>query len=242
VAKAQKDAGSSLAQRAHPRSLTSPGQHAVKLARSVYSGWVVAALREAIISGELAGGTPLVEAKLADQLSVSRGPVRSALHALEGEGLARTQPNGRAVVVGFGEADLRDLLAVRYQLEGAAIGWGVERGNDSRVIVDAFDALVAEGVSSPALIDLDIEFHRSLVEFSGSRFLVQSWLAIAPVIHTVIAIGNRRLVKREPKSHFKRVVATHRPIVDAILAHDAQGASRALADQFAVTESRYGRA
>src|SRR5690348_4781916 len=74
------------------------GQHARKLARSIYSGSVTAMLREAIISGQLAAGTALVERTLADQLQVSRGPVRNALYALEGEGLARTLPNGRMVV------------------------------------------------------------------------------------------------------------------------------------------------
>lgn len=228
-----------LAQRAHARSLAGPGQHSVKLGRSVYSGWVVAALREAIIEGELRDGTLLVESRVADQLSVSRGPVRSALHALESEGLVKTLPNGRAVVVGFGEQDVQDLLAVRYELESTAIRWGIGRDNPARPIVAAFEALQAEGSSTARLVDLDIEFHRVLVEFSGSRFLSQSWLAFAPVIHTVITIGNRRLASREPESNFQRILATHRPVVDAILAHDAAKAADVLADQFGLTRSMY---
>jgi DNA-binding GntR family transcriptional regulator len=99
------------------------GQHATKLGRSIYSGWVAAVLREAIIDGTLASGTPLVEARVADELAVSRGPVRSALQVLEGEGLVRTLPNGRTSVVGFGAEDLRDLFRVRFELESTAIRW-----------------------------------------------------------------------------------------------------------------------
>lgn len=228
-----------LTQRAPARPFSGPGQHAVKLARSVYSGWVVAALREAIISGELKDGTPLVESRLAHQLSVSRGPVRSALNALESEGLVKTQPNGRAVVVGFEEGDVSDLLAVRYELESTAISRGIDNKHSPERVVAAYDALEAEGASTDGLVDLDIDFHRELVEFSGSRFLVQAWLAIAPVIHTVIAIGNRRLVTRDPESNFQRILATHRPIVDAILVEDAQKAAAVLAEQFGVTQSMY---
>jgi GntR family transcriptional regulator, gluconate operon transcriptional repressor len=228
-----------LAHRGLARAVGTPGQHSTKLARSVYSGWVVAALREAIIEGELADGTPLVEARLAEQLSVSRGPVRSALHALEGEGLVRTRPNGRSVVVGFRSEDLADLLAVRFELESTAIAWGDKQRRDPWRIVEAFDALEAEGASTPALVDLDLEFHRALVEFSGSRFLLQAWLAIAPVIHSVITVGNKRLASREPESNFERIVANHKPIVQAVLSHHPVKASKLLAEQFGVTESMY---
>jgi DNA-binding GntR family transcriptional regulator len=219
-----------------------PGQHAVKLERSVYSGRVTSILREAIVEGELEAGAPLVEARLAEQLSVSRGPVRNALHALEGEGLVRTQPNGRTVVVGFSASDLEDLTSVRYELEAAAIRRGIERRADAGPVQEAFAALEREGASTQRLVDLDIEFHLRLVELSGSRFLTQAWLALAPVIHTVITIGNRRLTERDPEQNFTRIVEAHRPLVAAIARFDAKRATAVLAKQFDVTTSMFSGA
>ncbi len=102
-------------------------------------------LREAVIDGTLQAGTPLVEARVADELAVSRGPVRSALHVLEGEGLVRTLPNGRTSVVGFAADDLDDLFRVRFELEGTAIRWGAERHAPIAPLTDALAAFEVEG-------------------------------------------------------------------------------------------------
>lgn len=235
----ERDSISLLGRRTSSTPAGGPGHHATKLGRSVYSGWVAAVLREAIIEGELVAGTPLVEMRLAEELSVSRGPVRSALHALEGEGLVRTMPNGRTVVVGFDQGDLTDLFAVRYELESTAIAWGVARRADVEPVRAALAAIEAEGASTVRLVDLDIDFHRALVELSGSRFLVQAWLALAAAIHTVITVGNRRLAAREPRFHYDRIVASHRPLVEAIAAYDGDRARAMLADQFGITQSMF---
>lgn len=233
------EAAELLAQRAGSRLAVSQGQHATRLSRSVYWGWVTAILREAIIEGALPSDMPLVEARLAHHMSVSRGPVRSALRTLEGEGLVRTMPNGRSVVVGFGERDLHDLMTTRYQLERTAIRWGVAQSNDISPILSTYAAMEEEGSSTFRLVDLDLDFHHALVDFSGSRFLVQAWLAIAPVIHTVIVVANQRLATRDPASHYTQILGTHRPVVDAIVSRDAELATSILRQQFEVTASMF---
>ena len=117
----------------------SAGQHEAKLARSVYSGRVAGYLREAIIGGELPAGVPLVELRLAEQLFVSRGPIRSALHALEGEGLVQTLPNGRTVSGGFDKDDRHDLFRTRFEVELSAIRWGITARNNTSAVKAAFD-------------------------------------------------------------------------------------------------------
>ena len=215
------------------------GQHAVKLARSVYSGQVARVLREAIVDGALAEGTPLVEAQLAAQLSVSRGPVRSALQVLEGEGLVETRSNGRMATVRFGPDDLHDLLAVRLEIESSA----VRRGSESRAPVEparaAFEAFRQEGASTDRLVELDIAFHRALVEFGGSRFLLSAWLALAPVLQAVITIGNRRLARNDPDSHYRRILAAHEPILEPLEHHDPEPVVRMLAEQFELTRAQF---
>jgi GntR family transcriptional regulator of gluconate operon len=214
-----------------------PGQHAQKLARSVYTGSIAALLREEIISGRLADGARLAEVRLAQQLSVSRGPVRNALQVLEGEGLVSTLANGRTIVVGFGEEDLNDLFEARFALESTAVRWGLDRGHTLDDVFSAFEEMKAERTSTPRLVDLDIDFHRVLVELSGSRFLVQAWLALAPVIHTVITLGNRSLAERDPERNFGRIIESHSLIVDSLRAGDADEVVSSLAKQFSFTQA-----
>jgi DNA-binding GntR family transcriptional regulator len=209
------------------------------MARSLYSGRIADELRRAIIGGELPAGTPLVESKLAAELAVSRGPIRSALHALEGEGLVRTQANGRTAVTGFGRADISDLFRVRLELESCSVRWGIARGGDLAPVGEAFDAIGMEGATTPRLVELDVLFHRSLVAFSGSRFLVQSWLAIAPVIQAVISLGNARLAAADPASNLARIVGSHRDLWAALQARDSDAATRKLEAQFAITTSMF---
>ena len=213
------------------------GQYAAKFARSLYSGRVAAYLRESIVDGTFERGAPLAEARLAEVLDVSRGPVRSALQALEAEGLAETQSNGRVTSAGFDDIDLEDVFRVRYELESTAIDWGLQVGADIRPLREAFAALEAEGASTPHLVELDIAFHRAWMELSGSRFLVQAWRAIAPVIQAVITIGNRELSARNPDSNFRRIVDSHRVMIDAVEARDGAAARRLLRDQFDLTRS-----
>ncbi|HEU4702837.1 MAG TPA: GntR family transcriptional regulator [Conexibacter sp.] len=213
------------------------GQHAQKLARSLFSGQIAGSLREAIIGGTLQAGTPLVELQLAKQMEVSRGPVRSALHALEGEGLVRTRPNGRMVVAGFGPDDLRDLFAVRLLIESTAMRWAAREEYDPAEVLACFEAMRAEGTSTPTLVDLDIRFHEALVALSGSRFLKQSWLALAPVLHAVIALGNRELTARDPKQNFERIIGSHEAIVAPLVARDVEGIVAKLTEQFELAGS-----
>ena len=175
----------------------SAGQHSVKLARSVHSGRIARALSEAIVDGALPAGTPLVENQLAADLAVSRGPVRSALHVLQGEGLVDTLPNGRMVTVRFGP-EISGICCdpSRARVFGRPTRNGASGG--CRSDLGGLRCDPAEGASTEHLVELDVEFHRRLVEFGGSRFLLSAWLALAPVIQAVITIGNRRLAQGGP--------------------------------------------
>jgi DNA-binding GntR family transcriptional regulator len=215
------------------------GQHTVKLARSLYSGRVARVLREAIVEGELPEGSPLVEAQLAAELSVSRGPVRSALQVLQGEGLVETRANGRMATVRFGPEDLDDLLAVRLELESSAVRRGTAARADVEPVRAAFEAFRQESATTERLVELDIAFHRALVEHGGSRFLLSAWLALAPVLQAVITIGNRRLARQDPATHYRRIMAAHEPILEPLERRDPELVVSILAEQFALTRAQF---
>lgn len=190
----------------------------------------------------LPAGTQLVERVLAEQLAVSRGPIRNALYTLEGEGLVATGTTGRTVVRGFDFQDLTDLLAVRYELESTAIRWATTREHSVKPVLDVLAEMQAEGTSNQNLVNLDISFHLALVEASSSRFLVQSWQALAPVVHTVITLNNRSLAQHDPESNFNRIIESHRQIVNPLLEGSADVAIRRLAEQFNFAQSMFSQA
>jgi DNA-binding GntR family transcriptional regulator len=96
---------------------------------SVFSGrhdrrkvtdWVYEELKSAIVDLRLAPGDPLREATLADQLGVSKTPIREALTRLEQEGLVETTSFKGAVVTGYSRQDLLEIYELRELLENAA--------------------------------------------------------------------------------------------------------------------------
>jgi GntR family transcriptional regulator, gluconate operon transcriptional repressor len=192
-----------------------------KLARSIHSRRVVNELREAIVSGRLEAGTPLVETTLAQELGVSRGPIRNAFQELHAQGLVETTRSGRTLVAGFGEKELLDFLLVRFELELIAARRGIAQGASPEAVCLAYAELeTARGVSNERLAELDIAFHRALVEYGGSRSLLQAWLALAPVILTVLVVANRRAELDQFELH-EYLEGIHTPIVDALVREDA---------------------
>ena len=221
-----------MSERIGLESLPSDG----KLSRSAHSLRVVHALREAIVSGRMAAGAPLVETAIARDLNVSRGPVRTALHELHAQGLVEITPTGRSSVVGFDHARLLDLLSVRWQLESQAVRWGLEREHSLEDVFAAYAAIEsAEGASGEEVAELDMAFHRALVAFSGSRALMSAWSALAPVVTTVLVVANRRTQLSAQQLNVL-VRDLHTPIIDGLLAVDADEIARLLQRQFEGTD------
>ena len=74
-------------------------------------------IRQAIVSGALPPGERIRQAHLAQQLGISRGPVREAIRALEQEGLVRTEPYRASYVTSLSEEELEHLYRVRAEVE-----------------------------------------------------------------------------------------------------------------------------
>jgi len=101
--------------RSRPEPIFS-GQHD----RRKVTDWVYEELKDAIVDLRLAPGEPLREATLAEQLGVSKTPIRQALTMLEQEGLVETTSFKGAVVAGYSRQDLLEIYELRELLENAA--------------------------------------------------------------------------------------------------------------------------
>ena len=77
-------------------------------------------LKERIIKGDLAQGSKLFEAKIAEQLGVSRTPVREAIRELAAEGFVKISPNQGVEISNISIEDIQEVLQIRAVLEGLA--------------------------------------------------------------------------------------------------------------------------
>ncbi|WP_228266127.1 GntR family transcriptional regulator [Microlunatus elymi] len=91
------------------------------------SGRVAERLRDEIIDGVREPGSRLVEREIAEQLGVSRIPVRDALRVLVAEGLVTPRPRSWAVVREFSASDIADLREVRSAFEALTFRLAAER-------------------------------------------------------------------------------------------------------------------
>jgi len=77
-------------------------------------------LKQAILRGEIAPGSRLVESRLAGILGISRTPVREGIHKLEREQIVRRGPSGGFFVVGLSREEIRETFGIRAALESYA--------------------------------------------------------------------------------------------------------------------------
>jgi len=96
------------------KGLDSPPQR-ISLGQYVYD-----TVKHAVVSGDMAPGTRMVESRLAEALGISRTPVREAFHKLEREHLVRRAPAGGFFVVGLTRADVEETFGIRSILESYA--------------------------------------------------------------------------------------------------------------------------
>ena len=84
-------------------------------------------IRNGILDGSYKDGDFLVETRLAEELEVSRTPIREALKQLELEGLVVSIPNRGSMVQAISENDIDDIFTIRQILEGQAAYWAAQR-------------------------------------------------------------------------------------------------------------------
>lgn len=134
-------------------------------------------LREAILKGQLKPGTRLMEISLAEQLGVSRTPVREAIRKLELEGLVIIEPRKGARVAEIARQELNDVLELRRALEELAIKKACERITEEELsrledAAEEFGELV-QGHDLMALAEADVHFHDMIYRATHNRRLVQ---------------------------------------------------------------------
>lgn len=136
---------------------------------------ITAALRERIVSGEIAVGERLVEGRLSEEMGVSRMPVREALRELAAEGIVTIEPRRGASVTVFTEDQKRELVEVRATLEALNAKLAAKRHDPEQIA--ALQRILDEGAK---LTDCDdqvllsrqnTEFHEALATVAANSVL-----------------------------------------------------------------------
>lgn len=136
-------------------------------------------LRQAILRGELKPGERLMEIRLANQLGVSRTPIREAIRMLELDGLVIMVPRKGAQVAQITEKDLNDVLEVRLGLEELAVKLACERITEEelRSLYQAsrsFEKLLeTETDDLQELAQADVAFHDVIYQATNNERLIQ---------------------------------------------------------------------
>lgn len=187
---------------------------------------VLASLRAAVITGELAPGSLHSVQNLATQLGVSRTPVREALIKLAQQGMVRFERNRGVRILLTSLHDLEEVFALRLLLEPPAVRRAVTRldGNQKRELRRMFAHMekAAKADDEFTMFEHDRRFHRVLLEAAGNARL-------AAFVDGLRDMVLRRGVStaRESRS-LDDIVAEHRAILDLIEAGDAEGAAKAM--------------
>jgi DNA-binding GntR family transcriptional regulator len=143
------------------------------------SDHVLRQIQSAIVKGDIAPGSKISEPELARAYGISRGPLREALHRLEGQKLLVRIPHAGARVVSLSRQELSELYQIRESLEGLACRLAAERLTPEQV--EELRAVLREHERDEAFQagrgyyqqEGDFDFHYRIIQASGNMMLIR---------------------------------------------------------------------
>jgi DNA-binding GntR family transcriptional regulator len=190
---------------------------------------VAADLREAILTGRLHPGERISDARVAEEMGISRAPVREALRQLAALGLVQEEPRRGAFVRRLSRASVQHVYDCRRALESLAAR-RVAADPELAVHVAALQALVEEMNRASRrrdpvqMAEVDHRFHTTLCEATGNTWLTRLYAQIADQSRLMQSLD--AIAHAEADAH--ELAWRHQPIVDAVGSGDADAAAEAV--------------
>jgi DNA-binding GntR family transcriptional regulator len=177
------------------------------------------ALRSAIVEGRLRPGDRLKEVELAEQLGISRAPVREALRQLEHEGLVASLPYRATEVLGVSQEEVAEVLVpIRLTIESFAFRKAMPllTGDDFDALARIVQRMRAAGARGDLeqLAEDDVRFHELVIERSAQPHCLQIWRSIEPRVRAYF----RRDAPAHPRAD--ELAEEHQELLDALAAGD----------------------
>ena len=157
---------------------------------------VVAAIKDAILSGEIAPGEQIVESRMAHELGSGIPLVREALIALEHQGFVQKTPYKGTTVTKLAPNELQQVFQLRVELEPLAVEWA--RKNVTPADIEELQTLIKGMERAAQKVDLvlfyqnDLDWHRKLWALSGNAYLVDVLERLVVPLFAFFLMKNRR--------------------------------------------------
>lgn len=181
-------------------------------------------LRDAIINQTLEPGERLMEIQLAEEMGVSRTPVREAIRKLELEGLVVMVPRKGAYVAGISVKDIHEVFEVRASLEGLAASLAAQRMTNEELdemerslFIEAGEI---EGNNLRSIVEIDTTFHDLLYKAARNEKLLQM------VNNLQEQLQRFRSASLARPGRSKTALDEHRKILEALALRDAKLAQK----------------
>ncbi len=193
-------------------------------------------IRAAIVEGRFALGEQMSEAQLAQQLGVSKTPVREALLQLQTDGLVEVQPQRGTFVFRLDATRVAQLCRYRALIETAALRESVAAGR-GEALHAALKKLVTgmrkaeRDRDQKALAQLDMDFHWQFFAHCPNPYLLAGYEVV-----------RWPLVAMRHRAPIDNAVPSHQVLVDAIGGGDVEQACTLLVGHVLENESRYTEA
>ncbi len=182
-------------------------------------------LREAIRTGILQPGERLMEIKLAEELGVSRTPVREAIRKLEMEGYVIMMPRRGTYVANLSIRDVNEVFEIRTSLDSLARGLAAERFTDEELEqLERLLVLIGEYIEKgdmEKIVETDTEFHDILYQASRNSRL------IGIILNLREQLTRFRAMSMAYPGRLKETLEEHSRIVEAIADGNVKAARKA---------------
>jgi len=203
-----------------------------------FSEEVAERLREAIRNGSLGAGSRLVEQEVAEQLGVSRVPVREAIQMLVEEGMVRKAPHRGAYVYLPTAYEIEEISSLRVVLECFVVerviqNWNQEHEERLRSIVAAMRAGM-QGGDPQRIYEQDYAFHHALWEIAHHSLLLEVVSGLRSRLSRFLYEANSALSQEGASRH----VDSHDEFIDVLKSGDVVTAQREIATHILSAKER----
>jgi DNA-binding GntR family transcriptional regulator len=188
------------------------------------AAWTTDTLRHAILNGYFEPGERLDQEAIAEELGVSRTPIREAIAALESEGLLESKPHRGVFVTKVSRKDIREVFAVRALLEAEIVRQATSSIPDS--VLDELERMLKEAQKAYengdhiAQFDADRRFHETLRGFTENGLLREVLDGVNNRINAV-----RRFAQMRPGPHVNAFAQEHFAVLEAVQQRDPERAA-----------------
>ena len=205
--------------------MSDTGYNTLSLDRGLLSDQVYALIKTSIRNGTFKPGAQLVESQLARELTVSQAPVREALKRLIHEGVVTHVPHRGSFVTEFSAEEAEQARTARIALEGLAASLACgQLSSDVRTALESAIEQMHDSASTGDIAgfrELDLFFHRTVIELSGNVYLPRMWEQIEPSLRSLHVLSDPNFV-----GDWHAVAETHRGLLESLDGGDPATAER----------------